>query len=103
MRNSCIFFSIFITCWLPTGFLRLPLDLPKNLLPKQLVVDLLYYNDFCACVGYVLTCIIPLLLFALSHDLREHLSCLQCRFQIVSEAKTGTVPEIDVGEVTALK
>jgi hypothetical protein len=97
MRNNLCFTIIFILCWLPTGFFRLPLDLPRELLPEELRSNLMYYSDVCGILGYFHTCVIPILLFALSHDLRKYLCftnnyCLS-KADVVREPSPGEEDE----------
>ncbi|CAG7717686.1 unnamed protein product [Allacma fusca] len=74
MRNACIYALIFTVCWLPTGICRFFLDLPPGVISRPLRDNFRYYWEGLRYVGYVYVALHPLLLFLLSHDLRQHIS-----------------------------
>ncbi|ODN06310.1 hypothetical protein Ocin01_00360 [Orchesella cincta] len=78
LRNSCLFTTIFLTCWLPYGIFQFPLDLPKEVLPELLELYVRFYFRYVRNICYMQITLTPVVLFALSHDLRMYLARTQC-------------------------
>lgn len=77
LRNSCIFTTIFLVFWLPYGIFQFPLDLPREILPEVLEVYVRFYFRFIRNFTYVHIALNPVILFALSYDLRMYLRRVQ--------------------------
>lgn len=74
LRNSRWFTIHFLLCWLPYGIFQFPLDLPKQILPEVLEIYVRFYFRFVRNICYVQIALNPVILFALSCDLRLYLS-----------------------------